>query len=57
MKPANILVRDDGVVKLSDLGVATAAHVSRITATHDVLGTLGYIAPERLDGERRRAAG
>jgi tetratricopeptide (TPR) repeat protein len=51
VKPANILVRDDGVVKLSDLGVATAAHVSRITATHDVLGTLGYIAPERLDGE------
>ena len=31
--------------------MATAAHVSRITATHDVLGTLGYIAPERLDGE------
>jgi tetratricopeptide (TPR) repeat protein len=52
VKPANILIRDDGVVKLSDLGVATAAHVSRITATHDVLGTLGYIAPERLDGER-----
>jgi serine/threonine-protein kinase len=51
VKPANILVRDDGVVKLSDLGVATAAHVSRITATHEVLGTLGYIAPERLDGE------
>ena len=51
VKPANILVRDDGGVKLSDLGVATAAHVSRITATHDVLGTLGYIAPERLDGE------
>jgi serine/threonine-protein kinase len=51
VKPANILVRDDGVVKLSDLGVATAAHVSRITGTHDVLGTLGYIAPERLNGE------
>ncbi|MEK6273482.1 MAG: serine/threonine-protein kinase, partial [Actinomycetota bacterium] len=51
VKPANILVRDDGVVKLTDLGVATAAHVSRITATHDVLGTLGYIAPERFDGE------
>jgi len=51
VKPANILIRDDGVVKLSDLGVATAAHVSRITATHDVLGTLGYIAPERRDGE------
>jgi eukaryotic-like serine/threonine-protein kinase len=51
VKPANILVHDDGGVKLSDLGVATAAHLSRITATHDVLGTLNYIAPERLEGE------
>src|SRR3954447_26117511 len=51
VKPANILVRDDGGVKLGDLGVATAAHLTRITATHDVLGTLTYIAPERLEGE------
>jgi eukaryotic-like serine/threonine-protein kinase len=51
VKPANILVRDDGGVKLSDLGVATAAHVSRLTTSLDVLGTLGYIAPERLQGD------
>jgi eukaryotic-like serine/threonine-protein kinase len=50
VKPANVLLRDDGVVKLADLGVATAAHVSRITAQTDVVGTLTYIAPERLQG-------
>jgi hypothetical protein len=51
VKPANVLIRDDGVVKLADLGVATAAHVSRITTVTDVVGTLAYIAPERLEGE------
>jgi tetratricopeptide (TPR) repeat protein/predicted Ser/Thr protein kinase len=49
VKPANVLIRDDGVVKLADLGVATAAHVSRITTATDVVGTLAYIAPERLE--------
>jgi eukaryotic-like serine/threonine-protein kinase len=51
VKPSNVLIRDDGVVKLADLGVATAAHVSRITTVSDVVGTLAYIAPERLEGE------
>jgi tetratricopeptide (TPR) repeat protein/predicted Ser/Thr protein kinase len=50
VKPANVLIRDDGVVKLADLGVATAAHVSRITTATDIVGTLAYIAPERLEG-------
>ena len=49
VKPANVLIRDDRVVKLADLGVATAAHASRITAATDVVGTLAYIAPERLE--------
>jgi len=51
VKPANVLLRDDGVVKLADLGVATAAHVARITTQTDVVGTLTYIAPERLEGD------
>ena len=51
IKPSNLLVRDDGVVKLADLGIATAADVSAITASGSVMGTLPYIAPERLRGE------
>ena len=51
VKPANVLVRDDGVVKLADLGIATAADVTRITTQTDVVGTLTYIAPERLEGD------
>jgi serine/threonine-protein kinase len=51
VKPSNILVRDDGVVKLADLGIARTLDGSRITATGSVFGTLAYIAPERLRGE------
>ena len=51
IKPSNLLVRDDGVVKLADLGIATAADLSAITRSGSVMGTLPYIAPERLRGD------
>src|SRR5436305_1430635 len=50
VKPANILLRSDGAVKLADLGIATAAEQTRITRAGSVVGTASYIAPERLDG-------
>jgi serine/threonine-protein kinase len=50
VKPANILVRSDGEVKLADLGIATAAEQSKITLSGSVLGTAAYMPPERLDG-------
>src|SRR5437764_11102 len=50
VKPGNILLRDDGAVKLADLGIATAAEHTRITRAGSVVGTASYIAPERLDG-------
>jgi serine/threonine protein kinase len=51
LKPANILIADDRHVKLVDLGTATAGHLTQITAENEVMGTLAYIAPERLAGE------
>jgi serine/threonine-protein kinase len=50
VKPANLLLRPDGVVKLADLGVAQAAASTRITSTGMVLGTAAYMAPEQLEG-------
>ena len=51
VKPANILIRADGVAKLADLGIATAAESTRITRSGIVLGTAVYMAPEQLEGE------
>ena len=50
IKPANVLVREDGVAKLTDLGIATAADHTQITASGIVLGTAAYMAPEQLEG-------
>ena len=50
VKPGNVLVREDGVTKLADLGIATASDGTRITRSGTVLGTAGYMAPEQLDG-------
>src|SRR3954469_25199722 len=50
VKPSNILIGSDGVVKLADLGIATAVDATSITGTGAIIGTLAYIAPERLRG-------
>lgn len=49
IKPANILIREDGAVKLADLGIARAMDATQITAEGKVIGTLPYMAPERLE--------
>jgi tetratricopeptide (TPR) repeat protein len=56
VKPSNILIGADGVAKLADLGIATAVDATAITGSGDVIGTLAYIAPERLRGEPGDAA-
>ena len=56
VKPANILIRADGVAKLADLGIATAAESTRITRSGIVLGTAVYMAPEQLEGEEAGSA-
>ena len=46
-----MLIREDGVAKLADLGIATAAESTRITRSGIVLGTAAYMAPEQLEGD------
>ena len=50
VKPANILLDADETAYLADFGIARlyAADVTRLTETGDYIGTLDYMAPERL---------
>jgi eukaryotic-like serine/threonine-protein kinase len=50
VKPGNILVRTDGVVKLTDFGIAKAADAVPVTRSGMVMGTAHYIAPEQASG-------
>lgn len=50
VKPANILVRPDGVVKLTDFGIARATDAAPLTRTGEVMGTAQYISPEQAMG-------
>ena len=56
VKPANVLLGRDGTIKLADLGIATAADITRITRSDVALGTASYMAPEQLEGGRVGAA-
>ncbi|GAA0535527.1 hypothetical protein GCM10010172_15970 [Paractinoplanes ferrugineus] len=57
VKPANVLLGDDGGVKLTDFGLAAASGDSGMTTTGVVLGSPSYLAPERaLDDEITPAA-
>ncbi|MFC0111872.1 serine/threonine-protein kinase [Kibdelosporangium aridum] len=53
--PSNILVTDDGVAKLADLGIAAWGQVT-LTGTARDAGTPGYVAPEVLDGHGATSA-
>ncbi len=51
VKPGNLLIGADGVVKLADFGIARATEQSSITQVGSVLGTAAYLAPEQARGE------
>ncbi|CCG03735.1 serine/threonine-protein kinase [Blastococcus saxobsidens] len=52
VKPANILVRHDGTVKLTDFGISWSAGSVPLTRTGQVIGTAQYMSPEQAMGEQ-----
>ena len=51
IKPSNILVSKDGIVKITDLGIAKIAGQKGMTKTGTKIGTLYYMSPEQVQGE------
>ncbi|MDT0274378.1 serine/threonine-protein kinase [Blastococcus goldschmidtiae] len=50
IKPGNLMVRPDGVVKLTDFGIAQARDATPLTRTGMVVGTAQYLSPEQAQG-------
>ena len=50
VKPGNILFTASGHVKVADFGIAKTAG-SEPTATGQIMGTMGYVSPDRLEGK------
>ncbi len=55
LKPQNVLLGRDGVVKVIDFGLAKTTYTAGMTATGMILGTPEYMAPEQIRGGRADA--
>lgn len=50
VKPGNVLLSDTGRVVLTDFGIAQASGTSTLTRTGELIGSIDFLAPERLTG-------
>lgn len=50
IKPQNILILDDGTVKITDFGIAMAMNSNELTQTNSVMGSVHYLPPEQANG-------
>jgi eukaryotic-like serine/threonine-protein kinase len=50
IKPGNLLIGPGGQVKMTDFGIAQSSRTGNLTRTGSLVGTMGYLAPERVSG-------
>jgi tRNA A-37 threonylcarbamoyl transferase component Bud32 len=51
VKPENVMIRKDGLIKLMDFGIAQILDFQRMTVTGQLLGSPAYMAPEIIEGK------
>ncbi|MBQ0064227.1 MAG: Stk1 family PASTA domain-containing Ser/Thr kinase [Firmicutes bacterium] len=55
IKPQNVLVKDDGTIKITDFGIAIAGDAVQLTMNNAVMGSAHYLAPETAQGKEPNA--
>ena len=51
IKPQNVLIKEDGLVKITDFGIAMALNSNELTQTNSVMGSVHYLPPEQANGK------
>lgn len=51
IKPQNIMIEDNGLVKITDFGIAMALNSTQLTQTNSVMGSVHYLPPEQANGK------
>jgi len=50
IKPQNIMILDNGMIKITDFGIATSMNATQLTQTNSVMGSVHYLPPEQAAG-------
>ena len=51
LKPQNIMIKEDGSIKITDFGIAMALNSTQLTQTNSVMGSVHYLPPEQASGK------
>ena len=51
IKPQNIMILDNGMVKITDFGIAMTLNATQLTQTNSVMGSVHYLPPEQASGQ------
>jgi len=51
IKPQNIMIKESGLVKITDFGIAMALNNAQLTQTNSVMGSVHYLPPEQASGK------
>ena len=57
IKPQNVLILEDGKIKITDFGIALALNSNELTQTNSVMGSVHYLPPEQASGNNATVKG